>query len=392
MKRREFIRDAAMVGTTAGLWRKSGTTIARSSSAYKQEKHQTPQPDDSDHSPNRDPMAIIGSTLIVNGLDSSPLNERYIRMLKSAQATCTHISLDELQSFADLFNVLDQNTTQIFVARTVKEIWQAQEQGKLALVLGWQSAQPLNLTPERPMSGPPRTPLRAYYELGLRISMFTYNVANIFAGGNLDHDTQIGLTNTGRRLVEEFHKLGIIADVGGHSSEKAAFDAIEMSAGVPVICSHTNVKALNDNVRCISDALIKAIAKSGGVIGITAVNDFLVRNKSNSNVPITPPATLDKYLDQLDYIRKLVGVDHVGLGPDFVEGIGPIGDDSTSQTVWPIEYYSKGSSVLYVKGFENITELPNVVRGLIQRGWPTGEIRKILGGNWLRVYQKVWGA
>lgn len=392
MKRREFIRDVAVVGTTAGLLGKAEASIARPSSVNEQAKHQTSQPDDSDHSPNRDPMAIIGSTLIVNGLDSSPLNERYIQMLKSAQATCTHISLDELQSFADLFNFLDQNTTQIFVARTVKEIWQAQEQGKLALVLGWQSAQPLNLNPERPMSGPPRTSLRAYYELGLRISMFTYNVANIFAGGNLDYDTQIGLTNTGRRLVEEFHKLRIITDVGGHSSEKAAFDAIEMSAGVPVICSHTNVKALNDNVRCISDPLIEAIARTGGVIGITAVNDFLVRNKSNSNVPITPPATLDKYLDQFDYVRKLVGVDCVGLGPDFVEGIGPLSVDSVSQAVWPVEYYSKGPSILYVKGFENITELPNVVRGLIQRGWSTGEIRKILGGNWLRIYRQVWGA
>jgi membrane dipeptidase len=392
MKRREFIRDAAVVGTTAGLLRKSGSFIARPSSINKQEKHQTSQQDDSDRSPNRDPMAIIESTLVVNGLDSSVLNEKYIRMLKAAQATCSHFSTDDLQSFADLYNFLDRNSADIFVARTVKEIWRARMQGKIALVLGWQSAQPLNLNPERPMSGPPKTPLRAYHELGLRISMFTYNVANMFAGGNLDHDTQIGLTNAGRRLVEEFHKLRIIADIGGHSSEKAAFDAIEMSTGVPVICSHTNVKALNDNVRCISNPLIEAIAKTGGVIGITAVNDFLVRNKSNSNLPITPPATLDKYLDQFDYVRKLIGVDYVGLGPDFVEGIGPISDDSISQTVWPIEYYSKGPSILYVKGFENIVQLPNVVRGLIQRGWSTGEIRKILGGNWLRIYQQVWGA
>lgn len=392
MKRREFIRDAAVVGTTAGILRKSGGSIARQSSVNKQDAFQISQQDDSDRSPNRDPKAIIGSTLVVNGLDSSVLNKKYVQMLRVAQATCMHLSMDDLQSFAELYNFLDQNAADIFVAKTVQEIWQARKQGKIALVLGWQSAQPLNLNPERPMSGPPKTPLRAYYELGLRISMFTYNVANIFAGGNLDHDTQIGLTNAGRRLVEEFHKLRIITDAGGHSSEKAAFDAIEMSAGVPVICSHTNVKTLNDNVRCISDPLIEAIAKTGGVIGITAVNDFLVRNKSNSNVPITPPATLNKYLDQFDYVRNLVGPDYIGLGPDFVEGSGPISDDSISQTVWPIEYYSKGPSVLYVKGFENITELPNVVRGLIQRGWSTGEIRKLLGGNWLRVYHQVWGA
>jgi len=95
-------------------------------------------------------------------------------------------------------------------------------------------------------------------------------------------------------------------------------------------------------------------------------------------------------VDQFEYIKKLVGVDHVGLGPDFVEGRN-INYDNINRDVMPPEMMSQGTW-LYVKGFENISQLPNVTQSLIRRGWSTGEIRKVLGENWLRVYKQVWGA
>jgi membrane dipeptidase len=163
-----------------------------------------------------------------------------------------------------------------------------------------------------------------------------------------------------------------------------------MTSGRPVICSHTNVAAIADNPRCVSDRLIEAIAKTGGVIGITAFNDYLVRNRKDEKTPHSPQVTVEEYVDQFEYIKKLVGVEHVGLGPDFVEGRN-INYDNINREVMPPEMMSQGTW-LYVKGFENISELPNVTKSLIRRGWSTGDIRKVLGENWLRVYKQIWGA
>ena len=388
MKRREFIRNATLVGATGGLARLSGAwAMVPPTVAESPPPALVPLQDESDRSPERDPWAIQRSTLVVNGLDPSTLNEKYLGMLKAGGVNCWHRGGGNVQSFATAYNFIDQHSGQIVPATTVKDIRQAHQQGKIAYLFGWQSANVLGDAPGEP----PPTALRAYYQLGLRICGIAYNVANIFGAGCLE--PHIGLSRAGRRLVEEIHKLGIILDVGGHTGEQTSLDAIEISAGVPVICSHTNVLALNDNPRCTSDRVIEAIAKTGGVIGMTAFNDFHARTRRDAHVPRTPQVGLEKHLDQYDHIRKLVGADHVGLGPDFVEG-SRMGRPH-NRAVQPPEAYSERHSDrpwFYVKGFENISELPNVTGGLIQRGWSTAEIRKVLGENWLRVYKRVWSA
>jgi membrane dipeptidase len=345
------------------------------------------QKDETDRSSDRDPFAVQRSTLVVNGLDVSTLNKKYLRMLKAGGVNCWHKSMGGLESFAYMYDLLDNLDGEIVVAKSVRDIHQAHKNGKMSLVFGWQSAESLVSSQFNPLASPPVYALRAYYELGLRVVGISYNVANVFGGGCLKPD--IGLTRAGQKLVEEIHKQGIVLDVGGHTSEKCSFEALAISKGVPIICSHTNVAALNNNARCMSDRLIEAIAETGGVIGLTAFNDFHARTAKDAHIARTPQVGLEKHLDQYDYIRKLVGVDHVGLGPDFVEGRGL--QPPLNREVLPAEVYSD-LPWLYVKGYENISELPNLTRGLIQRGWSTKEIHKMLGENWLRVYSQVWGA
>ncbi len=232
--------------------------------------------------------------------------------------------------------------------------------------------------------------LRSYYELGLRIQGICYQVVNIFGGGSVDDS--VPLTRVGRRLVEEIHKLNMLLDVGGHTAEQTSLDAIAMSSGVPIICSHTNMEALMPNIRSISDKLCEAIAKTGGVIGITAFSDFQMRSIHNyrEHGPQSPQATLDIHLDQYDYVKKLVGVDHVGLGPDFVWGLTYTNTGEGSIT-FPPESISDGPPIL-VKDYENISKLGNVIKGLKDRGWSEQELDKMLGDNWLRVYRQAWGS
>jgi len=365
MKRRDFVRSVALTGAAAGIVRTAGPWAAVPS-----------QRDDGDRSPERDALAILRSTLVVDGYSGEPENEQWVKKLRTGEVHCK-IGGPESPFPRD-----------IVMAGTVKEIRRIHQQGKIAQVyctsaftLGDKHLQPF---------GDPTPPLAEHK--WLRICGLCYNIANAYGGGCLE--PQIGLTLAGRRMVEEIHKLRIVLDVGGHLGEQTTLDAIAMSPGVPVINTHGNVRPLNDNPRCNSDRVIEAIAKTGGVLGITTFSDFMVRNPKNCHLPSTPQATMDQYLDQFDYIRKLVGVDHVGLGTDNVcdgdMAHCPPDLEKQNRLVMPIEAYSEAWS--YVKGFESMSELPNFVRGLIQRGWTTADIRKVLGENWLRVYEKVWGA
>ena len=405
MKRREFLHASAALGAAmAGAARKA-PAIGREGQGVSKEEL-------ADSSPQRDLWEVQRSTLVVNGCDPSELSVEYLKMLKAGGVNCQAKSvgaggLGDVQLFADLYNFLDGHSDKIVPVTKVAQIREAHRQDKIALVFGWQSANELAeargetatrrlavgwKSDSEPRAGspePPLTALRAFYQLGIRIIGIAYQVSNIFGGGLLD--PEIGLTQAGRRLVEEIHKLGLVLDLGGHNSEKTSMEAIEMSPGVPVISSHTNVASIVNNIRCISDRLMEAIAKTGGVIGISAISDYHVRDRKDAHIPRSPHATLEQHLDQFDYIRERVGVDHIGLGPDFVVGrVEPQVEEEVDRLTIPKTMVGE-PPWLFVKGFEDITGLPNVTRGLIERGWSTEDIHKVLGGNWLRVYEKIWG-
>lgn len=332
-------------------------------------------------------LKLQHSAIVVDGLDPSSLSAEYLDLLRAGGVSCWHRSVgSDFASFASLLSFCDQHRTRIAPVRSVHDIRQCHHQGIIAHVSGWQSAEGLIVAGEPALGN-----LRAYHELGLRICSIAYNVANQFGGGCLD--SQIGLTRAGCRLIEEIHRSRIVLDVGGHTNEQTSFDAIAISAGVPVICSHTNVRALNDNPRCSTDRMLEAIARTGGVIGVTAFSDFHVRKSTDAAVMRSPQASLERHLDQYDYLKRLVGADHIGLGPDFLNGRNESGRLSAAdQVLMAAEAYSQETPWFYVRGFESIDELPNVTQGLLHRGWSPADVRKVLGENWLRVYEAVWGA
>ncbi len=347
----------------------------------------TPGVTEIDVSKYQEAWEVQRSTLVVDGLDPSVLTENYLGMLKAGGVNCWHQTVGGLASFANLLSFCDKHSAAIVQAGTVQEIRKVREQGKIAHVSGWQSAMPL--LGDANGSGPLGN-LRAYRELGLRIAAIAYNDSNIFGGGCLDQE--FPLTRTGRKYVEEVHKQRLVLDVCGHTGERTSLDAIQMSKGVPIICSHTNLKAIADNARNISDKLIEAIAGTGGVVGLTAVSDLHVRSYKDVDVPHSPHASLDMHLDQYDYLKKLVGVDHIGMGPDFMTGYTRLGAGSgRNYELWPLDVYGEWPWN-WVKDFETIIELPKVTQGLLDRGWSEADVRKVLGENWLRVYEQVWGA
>ena len=336
--------------------------------------------------------------LIVDGLDVSILDEAFIKMLRTGGVHCVHKSVGDALHIGEIYHAIEENSQDLVLAKSVADIYQAKKADKIAVVLGTQSS--INIEKELIKAGyysAISKTLQSYHGLGLRILSLCYNVNNIFGGGNLNPSSP--LTRVGGVLIEEMHKLNMIVDVGGHTGEQTSLDAIAMSEGIPVICSHTNMASLNPNLRATSDRVCEGIAKTNGVIGITAISDFHTRSIENyqQHGALSPQATMDQHLDQYDYAKKLVGIDHVALGSDFICGQEAIVEallkdlDTAGSLVYPPEMLSDGNAQL-VRGYKDISEVGNVIKGLKNRGWSQEELSKLLGGNWLRVYKQVWGA
>lgn len=335
--------------------------------------------------------------LIVDGLDTSVINDGFLGIARQGGAECVHKTLFREDSFKEFHVWVEARRDRVAVATTVQGIRAAKASGRVAFVLGAQAAggmygnsidDAMDQVPLGSLNAM-RPALAKYHDLGLRVQGLVYNTYNVFGSGCLDHTAP--LTRAGRRLVEEIHRLRIALDVGGHAGEQTSLDAIAMSAGVPVIVSHSNFAALNPNRRCISDRLAERIARTGGVIGLTAISDFLVRNATTArrDGPTSPLATLSVLLDHFDHGKRLVGAEHLGLGPDFNWGQEPVEVDPRDAVTFTPEMLSAGR-IRTVQGFEDISKLPALIAGLQERGWTERELDLVLGENWLRVWGRIW--
>ena len=194
--------------------------------------------------------------------------------------------------------------------------------------------------------------LRMLYLLGVRGLTLTWNGRNELADG-VGEGSAGGLTDFGKAVVREMNSLGMLIDVS-HISEKGFWDVLELSAA-PVIASHSNCKKLCEHRRNLTDDQILALNQGGGVVGLSFVPQFI--NSSE--------ADLNSFLDHVDHVAELAGLDCIGLGSDF-DGIDTV-----------------------TAGLEDCTRMPFITEGLLKRGYGEEAIKKILGENFLRVIRKI---
>ncbi|MCR2820079.1 dipeptidase [Lederbergia panacisoli] len=223
--------------------------------------------------------------------------------------------------------------------------------------------------------------LDSLYDFGLRVQQLTYNTQN-YIGAGCAEKSNAGLTNFGIKFVERLNDLGIVVDTG-HCGKQTTLDACKYSKQ-PVIASHTGVENIFNHMRCKSDDEIKAIANTGGVIGVFAMPWFIHDDPNHT--------TINHVLDHIDYVVDLVGIDHVGIGTDW-----PMSDVTWSlvyfkEHIAPTLGFAKGNgpSTETIIGLEKYSYFINVTRGLIKRGYSDEEVKKIIGENWLRVFEQVW--
>lgn len=228
-------------------------------------------------------------------------------------------------------------------ATTVQEIESLVRAGRVAGVLSVENADALDGDVDN---------LDVLYRRGVRIMGLTWNASNALADGALEH-RHGGLTPFGKAVVQRMQHLGIVVDVS-HLSEQSFWHVLAASSG-PVMATHSDAAAVVPHPRNLSDAQLRALAARGGVVGV----NFYPAHAGG--------ASIERILHQIDHMVKVMGVDHVGLGSDF---------DGFSQRV---------------RGLEDVSKLANLTAGLAARGYTPEQIKKILGGNALRVFKQVWG-
>jgi membrane dipeptidase len=284
------------------------------------------------------------------------------------------------------------------LAVSADEIEEAHRQKKLAVLMGMEGGHPIENDLRL---------LHEYYRLGVRYMTPTWSNSNEWADAGADAENanggkQEGLTDFGKKVVEEMNRLGMMVDMS-HVSDKTFWDVMATTKA-PVIASHSAARALTDVPRNMSDDMLKAVAKNGGVVNVAFASMFLDANIAKAAIPQhqrmlaataefkaqqkaagnvigdadiqkfelewlgknkLPRAPFKSLIDQIDHVAKIAGVDHTGIGGDF-DGVD-----------------------FSVEGINSAADLPKVTAALLERGYDAEAIKKILGGNMLRVMRDV---
>jgi membrane dipeptidase len=252
------------------------------------------------------------------------------------------------------------------ICKSVREIQNVREEGKIALIITMEGVEPL---------GTDLNLLRMFYELGVRSIGLTHARSNAAGHGGVfapSGSSPEGLTAFGRDVVRECERLGVIVDLA-HINPAGLEEILSLTTKPPIV-SHTNTRKFYDIERNISDQQVKMIGQRGGVIGI---NSVLVSPKQNES-------TLDRYIDHIEHVAGLIGIDSVGIGFDFFEFIWRQWPESAKQ-----ELANRLTRPHFIPDLVNHSHARNLTRKLIERGFSDADIEKILRGNWLRILQQL---
>ena len=254
------------------------------------------------------------------------------------------------------YDIVERYPNDFAMATTAAEIEAAHKQRKIAALIGIEGGHAIQDSLEK---------LREFYDRGVRYMTLTHTNTNNWADSSGDiNDASVthhnGLTDFGKDVVHEMNRLGMMVDIS-HVSDKTFYDALAVSSA-PLIASHSSCRAVANAARNMTDQMIVELAKKGGVVQVNFYCNFLTVS-SNKDKP--PRATIDDVVAHIDHIRKIAGINAIGIGSDF-DGI----DCAPA-------------------GLEDVSKFPNLTRKLLEKGYSADDIRKIYGGNLLRVMRAV---
>jgi membrane dipeptidase len=299
-----------------------------------------------------------------------------------------HSARQARQLLNAMLNAIEKNSENVELARTGKDVERIVKAGKIAFPLAIEGGHAIEDDIDI---------LREFHSKGVSSMTLTHNINHGWADSSAQKPRWNGLNDLGRDIIREMNRLGMVIDIS-HVSDKTYFDVLDTSKE-PVICSHSGCRALTPHRRNLNDEMLRALAKNKGVIGIVFVLNYLTPeyNQAMRELyaihqpwyaklpeiedldlriaiehldqgrawPLENKPTIEDVLDHIDHAVKVAGVDHVGLGADM---------------------YPRTPSPVGIRG---VHDYPNITRGLKKRGYSDEDVKKIMGGNLLRVWKKV---
>jgi len=314
------------------------------------------------------------------------LEDKFFDRMKASGVDIVFVTTNQnnfdatIKRIGEVLDTIRRRSDVMVQVRTSEEMRQAKAAGKVGVVIAFQDLSPIEDDIKK---------VSIFYELGLRVAGLTYSGGNLIGDGCAERTREVRkLSFFGIEVLEELNRLGIIPDLA-HTGDATSEDTLERSEP-PVVFTHSNARALSDTTRNKPDHQTRAMAEKQGIQGIVAMPRTVSDDMSKADLP--------KMLDHMDYLVKLAGIDHVGVGTDFTDARERFGDSIPSW--WTAGKWRRLRPEMlgteedwykypYAKGFENMTGWPNFTRGLVSRSYSDEDIRKIIGENWLRVFKLV---
>ncbi len=343
----------------------------------------------------KEAQELYSSSIVIDMLSEEELNEKGLKYIVDSAVTCLSPTLGvrtpppaakgTYMKYAFPFEAavedcskwkrfIRDNGSKLLHATTAGDIRRAKQEGKQAVLFNFQNA---------PLDGRLDN-VDVFYGLGVRSMQLTYNERNDIGDGSTER-TNAGLSDFGIAVIERMNELGILVD-SSHSGHQTTTEAVQFSKRPPIF-THTNCYALSQHPRNKTDDHIRALAAKGGVMGLTTVNPMIKRDL---------PVTMEDFINHIDHIVKLVGVDFVGFGSDCLVRGWPTDPKQKDEFLgfYGDAYFKPTYRFRYPLGTEGMNDEHkwlSVTAGLIKRGYKDDDIVKIIGGNWLRVIGDVVG-
>lgn len=323
--------------------------------------------------------AVHETATVIDCLEISNWGETVFKNMRRGGLTAVNCTCSILEGFRQTVKnivwwrkAFNEYSDLIMPVRRTSDIKAAKQAGKTGIILGFQNTSAIEDDLDL---------LMIFHDLGVRVIQLTYMEGNLVGQGCLER-IDAGLTSFGIEVIEEMNRLGILIDLS-HVGQRTTMEAIEASHK-PVAFTHANPISLCNHPRNKTDEAIKAVAAKGGVVGATIFPAFL---------PAGNNSTLENFIDVIDYLVEMIGIDHIGVGTDFTEGQPKEWFD------WILSGKSKKGPALELnhplknpEGIQGTTDFPNLTAALLNRGYSELGIRKILGENIMRLFNQVWRA
>jgi membrane dipeptidase len=274
-----------------------------------------------------------------------------------------------VNNIAAVNRIIDENADWMTKIRTAADIRKAKADDKVGVLMSFQNAyayeDQLNY-------------VQIFKELGVGITQLCYNTQNLVGTGCYERDG--GLSDFGREIMWEMNRVGVLVDlshVGAKTSEEAILESKK-----PVAYSHCLPSGLKDHPRNKSDEELKFIADHGGFVGVTMFAPFL-KNGINS--------TIEDYVEAIRYVYNIVGEDSIGIGTDFTQGQDQAFFEYLTHDKGYARRLTNFGKIINPEGIRTLGEFPNLTEALLKDGFTETQVRKIMGENWVRLLEDVWG-